>query len=288
MTSRPAPRPGAASVLSGRGLGFRYDSPGAEPVFTGLDAGVGRGEALVVLGPNGGGKTTLLRLLAGSLSPAEGTVYLDGEPVRQSRRGIGALRRRVQMVFQDPDDQLFSASVAQDVSFGPLNQGLPVEEVRARVVWALESLGIAALAQAPTHLLSYGQRKRVALAGAVAMRPGVLILDEPTAGLDPAGTESLLEVLDGLRSGGMALVVSTHDVDLAHRWADRVMVVDRGLLGSGPTAEILSDAALLGSARLRPAWGPAVGRALRAAGLLSGGAPDPVSPEEVAALLGEC
>ncbi len=126
----------------------------------------------------------------------------------------------MQLVVQDPDDQLFAASVEQDVSFGPLNLGLPDAEVRARVAEALEALDIAALADRPTHLLSYGQRKRTAIAGAVAMRPRVLILDEPTAGLDPDGQERLLATLDGLRAAGTTVVMATHDVDLALRWAD--------------------------------------------------------------------
>nr|WP_184079851.1 ABC transporter ATP-binding protein [Nocardiopsis mwathae] len=273
----------APAVLAGRDLTFGYDD--AEPVFTGLTVEVRPGEVLAVLGPNGGGKTTLLRLLSGSLRPRSGQILLDGTGVPQSRRGIGGLRRRVQLVFQDPDDQLFSASVRQDVSFGPLNQGLDAEAVRERVDRALHALDITALADQPTHLLSYGQRKRVVLAGAVAMRPSVLVLDEPTAGLDPAGVEAMLATLEGLRAAGTTLVVSTHEVDLAYRWADRALVIDRGLLGSGPVREVLDDTALLAAARLRPAWGPAVGRALRTAGLLPVGAPDPGTPEEVTALL---
>ncbi|ASU86349.1 cobalt ABC transporter [Nocardiopsis gilva YIM 90087] len=273
----------APAVLAGRDLAFAYDD--ADPVFTGLNVAVAAGEVLAVLGPNGGGKTTLLRLLAGSLRPRSGEILLDGAGVPQSRRGIGGLRRRVQLVFQDPDDQLFSASVRQDVSFGPLNQGLDTDTVRERVDWALDALDITGLAGQPTHLLSYGQRKRVVLAGALAMRPSVLILDEPTAGLDPAGVESLLATLEGLRASGTTLVVSTHEVDLAYRWADRALVIDHGVLGVGPVRQVLGDTALLSAARLRPAWGPAVGRALRTSGLLPDDAPDPRTPEEVAALL---
>ncbi|GAA3724994.1 ATP-binding cassette domain-containing protein [Salinactinospora qingdaonensis] len=270
-------------MLAGQGLSYVYDSNGSEPVFTSLDVEVHAGEVLGVLGPNGGGKTTLLRLLSGSLTPTTGAVALAEGPVKANRRGLSELRRRVQLVFQDPDDQLFSASVAQDVSFGPLNQGLATEQARERVAWALAALGITDLADHPTHLLSYGQRKRVALAGAVAIRPQVLILDEPTAGLDPAGVESLLETLEELRaSSGTTFVVSTHDVDLAYRWADRVLLLHRGIVGAGPARTILADADLLAAAQLRPAWGPAVAQALRAGGLLAEGEPGPVTPEELA------
>ncbi|MFC3997363.1 energy-coupling factor ABC transporter ATP-binding protein [Nocardiopsis sediminis] len=283
MTDGAPAVPAAPAVLSGHGLTFGYD--GAAPVFTGLTVEAAAGEVLAVLGPNGGGKTTLLRLLAGSLTPDAGEVRLDGVPVTRGRTGRDALRRSVQLVFQDPDDQLFSASVSQDVSFGPMNLGLPAGAVRERVAWALEALDIAGLADRPTHLLSYGQRKRVVLAGALAMRPSVLVLDEPTAGLDPAGVESLLATLEGLRAAGTALVVSTHDVDLAFRWAERAVVLDRGLLGAGPARAVLADSGLLAAARLRPPWAPGAACALRRAGLLAEGAPAPATPQEVERLV---
>lgn len=280
MPSRaPGSGPAAPPVLEGRGLHFAYEDTG--PALSGVDVRVHTGGLLAVLGPNGGGKTTLLRLLSGGLLPDRGAVLLDGAPPPAGRRGRDLLRRRVQMVYQDPDDQLFSATVGQDVSFGPLNLGLPAEQVRERVEWALDALGVAGLADRPTHLLSYGQRKRVVLAGAMAMRPDVLLLDEPTAGLDPAGVAELVATLDGLRARGTALVVSTHDLDLVHGWADRALVLDRAVLASGPVQEVLTDTGLSARARLRPAWGPAVGRVLRAGGLLPADAPDPASPADL-------
>lgn len=277
--SPPAPGTAAPPVLEGRGLHYAYDGGG--PAVAGADLAVGPGGLLAVLGPNGGGKTTLLRLLSGGLAPDRGEVLLDGARPPAGRRGRDLLRRRVQMVYQDPDDQLFSATVGQDVSFGPLNLGLPAAQVRERVEWALDALGVTSLADRPTHLLSYGQRKRVVLAGAMALLPGVLLLDEPTAGLDPAGVAGLVATLDGLRERGTALVVSTHDLDLVHGWADRALVLDRTVLASGPVREVLADTALLSRARLRPAWGPAVGRVLRAGGLLPADAPDPSSPRDL-------
>ncbi|GAA4908516.1 energy-coupling factor ABC transporter ATP-binding protein [Streptomonospora salina] len=284
MTTDPGGATAAPpAALSGHGLAFRY--PDTAPVFTALDVRIAQGSVVGVLGPNGGGKTTLLRLLSGSLTPETGEIHVDGERVRRGRRALNELRRRVQLVFQDPDDQLFSASVSQDVSFGPMNLGLAADAARERVAWALEALEITDLADQPTHLLSYGQRKRVVLAGALAMRPSVLVLDEPTAGLDPEGVESLVQTLEGLRAAGTTLVVSTHDVDLAYRWADTVLLLNRGLLASGPARDVLADPALLAAARLRPAWAPAAGRALRAADLLDPRAPDPATPEEAARLL---
>ena len=268
-----------APILSAREVSFAYE--GERPVFTGLSLDVPAERTLALLGPNGAGKTTLLRLLTGGLRPARGRILWRGSPVSYTRRGLTELRTRVQLVLQDPDDQLFSASVRQDVSFGPLNLGLPVEQVRARVAQALAAMQITELADRPAHLLSFGQRKRVAIAGALALRPAVLVLDEPTAGLDPAGVEALLTTLEELRAAGTTIVASTHDVDLAHRWADEVAVLADGRLHAGRAADLLADEALLRSARLRPAWGPAVGRVLRRHGVLPPGAPDPRTPADL-------
>jgi cobalt/nickel transport system ATP-binding protein len=249
-------------VLAAAGLCFAYEAD--RPVLTGADLALHAGRRVAVLGPNGGGKTTLFRLLVGALEPGAGEVSLDGSPVRRTRRGLTALREQVQLVLQDPDDQLFAASVAQDVSFGPVNMGLPAAEVARRVDEALAALGIGELADRPTHLLSFGQKKRTAIAGAVAMRPRLLVLDEPTAGLDPAGVEELLVTLAELHAAGTTPVLSTHDVDLAYRWADEVAVVAGGVVRTGPTDAVLGDAELLRSARLGPAWAPAVHRLLDA------------------------
>ncbi|MET7300120.1 ATP-binding cassette domain-containing protein [Embleya sp. NPDC005575] len=264
-----------------REIGYAYeDQP---PVFAGLSLTVSAGRALALLGPNGSGKTTLLRLLTGGLAPDSGHVELHEAPIRHDRKGLTALRRVVQLVVQDPDDQLFSASVAQDVSFGPLNLGLDPAEVRSRVAEALAALGITALAERPVHLLSFGQRKRVAIAGAIAMRPEVLVLDEPTAGLDPAGQEALLETLAELRAAGTTVVMATHDVDLALRWADDAAVLADGRLHTGPAEVLLADTALLAAASLRPTWAHAAAAVLAAHGLMPAGGL-PRTPAELAAL----
>ncbi|EFL17757.1 ATP-binding cassette domain-containing protein [Streptomyces sp. C] len=264
------------------GAGYAYEDGPA--VLSGVDFGIAEGRALVLLGRNGSGKTTLMRLLSGGLRPGSGTLRLGGAEVAYDRKGLVRLRTSVQLVVQDPDDQLFAASVEQDVSFGPMNLGLPAAEVRERVDAALAALDITALRDRPTHLLSYGQRKRAAIAGAVAMAPRVLILDEPTAGLDPDGQERLLDVLAGLRAAGTTVVMATHDVDLAVRWADDAAVLTPSGIRTGPAAELLSDPELLASAGLRSAWAPVVGAFLRARGVLADGAPGPRTPEELAAL----
>ena len=268
-----------------RGVSFSYED--GPPVLSGLDFEVREGRALALLGRNGSGKTTLMRLLSGGLRPDGGEVTVEGRAVRYDRKGLTALRTTVQLVVQDPDDQLFAASVGQDVSFGPLNIGLSDTEVRARVAQSLAALDITALADRPTHLLSYGQRKRTAIAGAIAMRPRVLILDEPTAGLDPDGQERLLATLDGLRASGTTVVMATHDVDLALRWADDAALLTPSGAHTGPAAGMLARTDLLAEAGLRLPWGVAVARLLRTRGLLTGPATGPRSPEELAALAAE-
>ncbi|ORT55910.1 ATP-binding cassette domain-containing protein [Streptomyces sp. CB03238] len=261
------------------GAGYAYEDGPA--VLRGVDFTVPEGRSIALLGRNGSGKTTMLRLLSGGLRCASGQLRLEGRDVSYDRAGLTRLRTTVQLVVQDPDDQLFAASVGQDVSFGPMNLGLTEAEVRERVREALEALDITALEDRPTHLLSYGQRKRAAIAGAVAMRPRVLILDEPTAGLDPHGQERLLAVLDRLRASGTTVVMATHDVDLALRWADDAAVLTPDGLRTGPVAELLADGALLDAARLRRPWGMAVARVLRERGLLGAEEPGPRTPEEL-------
>jgi cobalt/nickel transport system ATP-binding protein len=257
-------------TLAGEGLVAGYER--SRPVLDGATLTVPAGRRLALLGANGSGKTTLLRCLSGALEPRRGRVTLDGVELRHTRAGLRAHRQEVQLVLQDPDDQLFSASVAQDVSFGPVNLGLPEDEVRARVAEALDLLAVAPLAGRPTHQLSYGERKRVAIAGAVAMRPCVLLLDEPTAGLDPTAVGEALAALTRLQQADSTIVMSTHDVDLALRWADEVAVVVDGGVVQGAPDVVLGDDVLLARARLDRPWALTVGARLQALGLLPDGA----------------
>jgi cobalt/nickel transport system ATP-binding protein len=266
-------------TLSAQGLVVGYER--GRPVLDGAALTVPAGRRLALLGANGSGKTTLLRCLSGALKPTAGAVTVDGVALEHSRRGLRAHRQEVQLVLQDPDDQLFSASVAQDVSFGPLNLGLAEQEVRDRVAEALTLLAVDSLAGRPTHQLSYGERKRVAIAGAVAMRPCVLLLDEPTAGLDPSAVAEALAALARLQQHDSTVVMSTHDVDLALRWADEVaVVVDRAVVQGAPE-DVLGDDALLARARLGRPWALTLGARLRELGLLPRG----ILPRDAAALL---
>ncbi|SOB99120.1 cobalt/nickel transport system ATP-binding protein [Rhodobacter sp. JA431] len=239
------------AILSAEAL--RYAFPGDVTALDGLSLSVAAGESLAILGPNGAGKSTLLLHLNGSLRPQSGQVLLGGAPVGYSRKALTEWRRRVALVLQDADDQLFAATVFEDVSFGPLNLGLSAAEARARVEEALEMLSISDLRDRPTHMLSGGQKRRVAIAGAVAMRPEVLLLDEPTAGLDEAGSAQLIALLQGLMARGMTLVFSTHDVELACALASRVALFRAGqVVGQGVASDILSDRAALTQVGLAP------------------------------------
>jgi len=233
----------------GVGTGHRHRA------LAGADIRIPRGARVALLGANGAGKTTLLLHLNGMLRPTAGEVLVEGEPANYSRKALLQWRQKVGLVFQHPDDQLFAASVQQDVSFGPMNLGLEEDEVRARVDEALAAMGITELAESPTHMLSFGQKKRAAIAGVLAMKPEVLILDEPTAGLDPHGVEQFLETLESLHETGTTVVISTHDVDLAYSWADAAAILAEGqVIEQGLPAEIMRDEGEMESAHLRVPW----------------------------------
>lgn len=237
-------------AIEARDLCYTY-----EDGTTALDhvtLGARRGRITGILGANGAGKSTLFLNLNGVLTPTAGEVLLDGAPVRRDRKGLTELRRRVGIVFQDPDDQLFSADVYRDVSFGAVNLGLDEGEVRRRVEDALARTGISHLRDKPTHALSFGQKKRAAIAGVLVMEPEVLILDEPTAGLDPSGVSGLLELIGRLRDAGMAVLIATHDMDLVPLCCDDAYLLGEGrVLAAGTPEALFRDPELLRENHLR-------------------------------------
>ncbi|MFW9177678.1 energy-coupling factor ABC transporter ATP-binding protein [Corynebacterium amycolatum] len=249
----------SGAIVEATAVTYAYDET---HVLKGVDLTISAGERLALLGANGSGKSTLLRMLAGAFKPDTGEVRLDGAAYEYSRRGRNTVRRSVQMVTQDPDEQIFAASVFADVSFGPVNMGLENEEVERRVREALVTAEIADLAERVPHQLSYGQRKRVALAGALAMHPRVLLLDEPSAGLDPQATRKLAHTLDQLRDQDTAVVVATHDIDFAWNFADRAAVLADGKLRVGSKEEILANQSLVEEARLTLPWAPVVSKTI--------------------------
>jgi cobalt/nickel transport system ATP-binding protein len=231
-------------AVSVRRLRFAY--PDGRVALDGVDLDVAAGERVAVLGPNGAGKTTLALHLNGIHSPQHGTVTVGGLPV--TRGNLARIRQRVGIVFQDPDDQLFMPTVADDVAFGPAHAGLRDDELDERVTAALAAVGMGAQRDAAPHHLSFGQRRRVAIATVLASRPDVLVLDEPTANLDPAARRELTDVLGSL---DITLLVVTHDLPYAHELCSRAVILDGGrVTADGPTGDILADIELLAAHRL--------------------------------------
>ncbi|MGY1688391.1 energy-coupling factor ABC transporter ATP-binding protein [Geodermatophilus sp. SYSU D00804] len=237
------------SALLVEDLAFAY--PDGHQALFGVDLRLEPGERVALLGPNGAGKTTLVLHLNGILAGGRGRVTVGGLPVE--KRNLAEVRRRVGIVFQDPDDQLFMPTVGEDVAFGPRNLGLPEPEVAARVAAALEQVGMAGAADRPPHHLSFGQRRRVAVATVLSMHPEVLVLDEPSSNLDPAGRRELAEVLTALP---VTMLMVTHDLPYALQLCPRSVVLDGGVVvADGPTRELLSDADLLAAHRLELPFG---------------------------------
>lgn len=241
------PQAAEVAVFEARNVSFAYPDAAA---LDGLSLRVGKGERIVVLGANGSGKSTLLRLLDGLYFPAAGDIEAFGEPLTEERLQNEAtavrFRRRVGLVFQNPDVQLFNPTVYDEIAFGPLQLDWPRHEVRRRVAAALQEFAIAHLKDRPPHRLSGGEKKRVALASVLVMEPEVILLDEPTAALDPNSASAMIDFLVSCRSSGRTVVTATHDLDIVEDIADRCLVLQDGrVVAEGPPAMILSDVALL-------------------------------------------
>ncbi|MBL8967020.1 MAG: ABC transporter ATP-binding protein [Spirochaetaceae bacterium] len=230
--------------IEAEGLGYAY--PDGNRAVGGISFDVAEGECVGLVGANGAGKSTLLQLLVGLLTPDAGSIRVAGTIL--SKGSLAEARRRIGYVFQDPDDQLFMTSVEADVSFGPRNMGLSEAEVAARCRSALERVGVAHLAGRPSFRLSGGEKRAVAIASVLSMGPEALILDEPTAALDPRARRRLMATLAGLPE---TRLVATHDLDLVYEMCDRVIVLSAGrVLAEGPARELLADRALLDEAGL--------------------------------------
>ncbi len=236
-------------VLDLQSVAFAY--PDGHQALFGVDLHVHRGERVAVLGPNGAGKTTLVLHLHGLLLPGRGTVTVSGLPV--VKENLTEVRRRVGLVFQDPDDQLFMGSVRDDVAFGPRNLGIRGAELDRRVMAALDLVGMADFVDRPPHHLSFGQRRRVAVATVLVMEPEVIVLDEPSSNLDPASRRELADVLTGL---DVTLMMVTHDLPYALQLCPRAIVLSDGVVAAqGRTLDILTDDALMKTHRLELPYG---------------------------------
>ncbi len=212
-----------------------------------------KGDRIALLGTNGSGKTTLLNHLNGILKPTSGQIYFEDKPLKYDVKALLNLRKRVGFVFQDPNDQLFASTVKQDVAFGPLNLGHPPEQVKKLVDDALKTVGMSEFVEKPPHFLSLGQKKRVALAGVLAMQPEVIIMDEPTANLDPRATSEILHLLLRLnKEQNITLLLATHDVDMVPLFANKLCILSKGkLVAEGEPKQIFSNAELIREVNLR-------------------------------------
>ena len=231
---------------------IKYSYNADYQALKGVSLKVEKGEMVALLGKNGAGKSTLFLHLNGIYQPDEGQVFIDGEELKYDKKSLLKFRQKVGIVFQNPDDQIFAPTVEEDVAFGPLNLGLSMEEVQDRVEEALARVGMSGFEKTAPHHLSGGQKKRVAIAGILAMKPEIMVLDEPTAGLDPQGVVDLSKLLNELNDEGITIIISTHEVDLVPNYAKRVFVLVDGLLiAEGTPKEIFAKPEILQQANLK-------------------------------------
>lgn len=240
------------TLLRADRLFYTYEG-GREPALNGLSLTVDRGKKIACMGANGSGKSTFFLCCNGILKPSSGTLYFDGRPFDYSKKELLSLRRKVGIVFQDPDRQLFCASVRQEISFGPLNLGLSEEEARRRTDAVMEELGITAYAHKPVHALSGGQKKLVSIADILVMEPELIILDEPAAALDPFYTEKIHQITRRITEKNITVMMAAHDVDHAYRWADEIILFDEGkVLMQDDPVRLFSSGGILKKAHLAP------------------------------------
>lgn len=229
-----------------------YQYPDGTKALNEINFTAPEGKIIALLGPNGAGKSTLFLHFNGILKPTTGHVKIEGNPVNYERKGLKKLRQKIGIVFQNPDDQLFAPTVAEDVAFGPLNLDLPKEEVESRVEKALKRVGMEGFENKPPHHLSGGQKKRVAIAGILAMQPKIMVLDEPTSGLDPRGASQIMKLLYKLNKEGITIIISTHDVDMVPLYAYQVYIISEGrIIKEGSPQNVFADVETIRKANLR-------------------------------------
>lgn len=263
-------------------VNLEYSYPDGTNALRNVNLQVKKGEKLAILGSNGAGKSTLFMQFNGIYRPNSGSIKYEGQDISYNNKALIELRKKVGIVFQDPDSQLFSASVYQDVSFGPLNLELSEEEVIKRVKQALIDTETTDLEDKPTHLLSYGQKKRVSIAGVLAMEPEVIIFDEPTAGLDPRHSLEFMQLLEKLNIEGKTIILSTHDVDLAYSWSDRMAIMYSGaIIAHGTPGELFMRSENVERADLTLPWLIEMHSELVQKGWLSPSTPLPKTREDL-------
>ncbi len=235
-----------ANIIEIKELQYTYKD--GTKALKGINLNIRKQTRVALLGPNGAGKSTLLLHLNAINLPQKGVIRIDGIEINQKTETWA--RTKVGLVFQDPDDQVFSMTVREDVEFGPRNMGLPQDEITARVDAALKAVKMTEFANKAPYHLSYGQKKRVAIAGVLAMSPDIIVLDEPMAYLDPGGKRSLMEILSHLYEEGKTIIIATHDVDLAAEWANHIVILTDGTILVEGDGALLTDPRIIEQAEL--------------------------------------
>lgn len=235
--------------------GVTYQYPDGTRALDDISLEIHKGRKIALLGNNGAGKSTLLLHLNAILAPTSGELFFKGEPFTYKRKAKRLLREEVGIVFQDPDTQLFSSSVYEDIKYGPGNMGLTLEEIKDRVDEVMVMTETDSLKDKPPHLLSLGQKKRVAIAGVLAMQPKLLIMDEPMAGLDPYYADKIFNILNRIINPDRSIIISTHDVDFAFEWADELWIMSSGqMISRGNPIEIFQKEEILSASHLKKPW----------------------------------
>lgn len=272
-------------LLKAKQLSYTYEGSDV-PALNGLSLEIRRGRKVACMGANGSGKSTFFLCCNGIRKLDSGQLYFEGHPLDYSKKGLLSLRSKVGVVFQDPDNQLFSANVLQEISFGPLNLGLTQQETRRRAEQVMERLGIASFAHRPVHALSGGQKKLVAIADILVMEPSLILLDEPAAALDPIHTRIVREIIDEISASGITVVTATHDVDYAWSWADDVLLFHEGqLLAFGSPKDVFTQKKLLETASLETPCVLKIFQALQKGGFLPESLPCPRTINELESIL---
>lgn len=271
-------------VIQAENLSYSYEENDRK-ALDGLSVRIGRGRKVAFMGGNGSGKSTFFLCLNGILRPDEGRVLIDGEPVSYTRKGLLDVRKKVGIVFQEPDNQLFSASVFQEISFGILNLGVDEETARREVEKVIRELEITPFQNRPAHALSGGQKKQVAIADILVMHPEIMILDEPASALDAAHTKKVHELIRGLTEQGITVLMSLHDIDYAWAWADEIVLMHEGkVMKQGTPQEVCEDEEALKKAGLARPGVLRIYEKLKGRGMLSGDQ-IPGSMDELAEML---
>jgi cobalt/nickel transport system ATP-binding protein len=238
------------NVIEAKNISYKY--PDGTTALDNINFSVSKGDIVSLLGPNGAGKSTLFLHFNGIFIPSEGEILINGKKLEYDKKSLLEARQKVGIVFQNPDDQLFAPTVEEDVAFGPLNLGKSLDETKDLVESSLKKVSMEGFEKRPPHHLSGGQKKRIAIAGILAMNPEIMILDEPTSGLDPKGASQILQLLYDLNKEGITIIISTHDVDLVPLYSKRINVIKKGaIVKEGTPQEIFGDIDTIRSSNLR-------------------------------------